>query len=354
MLGIDRRAARYTWTVALLVLLLWLVYLVRKTLFVFVLALLLAHLLEPLVDLLDRVLLKRARTRTPALALAYVLFIGLLVLAGYEIGTRVVAQANTLVVEFPALMEKWQHPAPAAPGGFEALRRQVVEAIWREIAASGQGIVASIPKAGAKFLKLASEAVYIVVIPVVAFFFLKDVRTLREAVLTAMAIDDGRRRTMLTDLMADVHRLLVQYMRALMILCATTLVCYGIGLTVLGVPYTILLAVVAGLLELIPMIGPLTAAVITAIVTLASNGNVLAVLVFIAVYRVFLDYVLAPHVMGRGVAMHPLLVLFGVFAGAEIAGVAGAFLSVPVLALLRILFLRYRPHRSAAGVRPVA
>ena len=58
------------------------------------------------------------------------------------------------------------------------------------------------------------------------------------------------------------------------------------------------------------------------------------------------DYVLSPHLMGRGVELHPLLVLFGVFAGAEVAGVAGTFLSVPALALCRILYLRLRKaHR---------
>ncbi len=342
MLGIEGRAARYTWTVALVALLLWVVYQVRKTLFVFVLALLLAHLLEPLVDLLDRVLLKRTRTRTPALALAYVLFIGLVVLAGYQIGTRVAAQANTLAAQFPALMEKWQHPAVGS-GGLQALRRQVVESIAREIAASGQQILA----AGGKFLTLASDVVYVVVIPILAFFFLKDVRPLREGVLAA--IEDGPRRAMLVNLMADAHLLLVKYMRALMILSAATFVAYSIGLTVIGVPYTILLAGVAGLLEVIPMIGPLTAGVLITLMTLASGGHVLAVLLFMGIYRVFQDYVLAPQVMGQGVAMHPLLVLFGVFAGAEIAGIPGAFLSVPVLALLRILFVRYRALRPGGA-----
>ncbi len=340
MLGIDGRAARYTWTVALVLLLLWVAYLVRKTLFVFVLALLLAHLLEPLVDLLDRVLLKRTRTRTPALALAYVLFIGLLVLAGYHIGTRVAEQANTLAAQFPALMEKWRHPA-AGGGEFQTLRREVVERLAHEIAASGQGILA----AGGKFLTLASDLVYVVVIPILAFFFLKDVRPLREGVLAAIAVDDAPKRLMLVNLMADAHLLLVKYMRALMILSAATFVAYSVGLTLIGVPFTILLAVVAGLLEVIPMIGPLTAAVLITLMTLASGGHVLAVVLFMGVYRVFQDYVLAPQVMGHGVAMHPLLVLFGVFAGAEVAGIPGAFLSVPVLALLRILFLRYRALR---------
>src|ERR1039458_2888345 len=73
MLGIDSRAARSTWTAALVVLALWLVYLVRSTLLIFILAVLFAYLLAPLVNLLDR-LLPTSPTRTPALLLAYVLW----------------------------------------------------------------------------------------------------------------------------------------------------------------------------------------------------------------------------------------------------------------------------------------
>ncbi len=76
-------------------------------------------------------------------------------------------------------------------------------------------------------------------------------------------------------------------------------------------------------------------------------------------YRMFQDYVRSPHLMGRGVQLHPLLVLFGVFAGGELAGVAGPFLSVPALALARILYLRIRraraltpPPESAESVAP--
>jgi predicted PurR-regulated permease PerM len=56
--------------------------------------------------------------------------------------------------------------------------------------------------------------------------------------------------------------------------------------------------------------------------------------------------------MGQGVELHPLLVLFGVFAGAEVAGIAGTFLSVPVLALVRILYLRFRKARVSAQLNP--
>ena len=79
MLGIDSRAARCTWTAALVVLGIWLLYLLRSTLFVFILAVLFAYLLAPLVNLINR-FLPGKWTRTPALALAYVLVVGLVVL----------------------------------------------------------------------------------------------------------------------------------------------------------------------------------------------------------------------------------------------------------------------------------
>ncbi len=95
----------------------------------------------------------------------------------------------------------------------------------------------------------------------------------------------------------------------------------------------------------LPTIGPVVAGLTILLVAVVSGGPVLAVVIFVLCYRVLMDYGASPHLMGRGVELHPLLLLFGVFAGAEAAGVAGAFLSVPVLALVRILYRRIRKAR---------
>src|SRR5450631_723901 len=114
MLGLERSAARYTWTAAVVLLLLWLVYQLRVTLFIFAVALLFAYLLSPLVNLLDRAIPKKG-TRTLALALAYLIFIGAVVLLGIQIGTRVVAQAETLARRMPDMLVQLEQPSPLAP-----------------------------------------------------------------------------------------------------------------------------------------------------------------------------------------------------------------------------------------------
>src|SRR5437879_4493137 len=105
MLGIERTAARYTWTAAMVILLLYLVYMLRSTLFIFALALLFAYLLSPLVNLLDRAIPKKG-TRTLAITLAYLIFIGVVVLVTAQIGTLVIAQAKTLAEGLPDMMAK--------------------------------------------------------------------------------------------------------------------------------------------------------------------------------------------------------------------------------------------------------
>ena len=123
-------------------------------------------------------------------------------------------------------------------------------------------------------------------------------------------VDAGPRRVLLDDVMADIHLLLAHYMRALVVLSAAAFTAYSIFFAIISVPYGVLLAAVGGMLEFIPMIGPLTAAVLIVGVSLLSGSRVLAVLIFLAAYRVFQDYILlsVPDGTGRGTSSAPGLV----------------------------------------------
>jgi len=347
MLGIDTRAARYTWTVAIVVMLLWLVYWMRTTLFVFIVALLFGYLLSPLVNIIDRVLPGKG-TRTLALAIAYLIFIGLLFVAVTEIGSRAVEESRSLAKSLPPKLASLQQPSATLSPAENSLRAQIVQKLQEQFAKSSGDIMSSLPSAGAKILSVASNLVYVVVVPILGFFFLKDGREMRDWVLEM--IGDQRQRALVDSLLADVDLLLARYMRAILLLSLATFTSYSIFFSVMRVPYAILLAAMAAGLEFIPIIGPLAAGVVVIIVTAVSGGPTLGAVIFLLAYRVFQDYVLSPLLMQQGVQLHPLLVLFGVFAGAELAGVPGAFVSVPVLALVRIVYRRIRQQRV---VRPV-
>ena len=344
MLGIERSAARYTWTAAIVLLFLWLLYQLRSTLFIFALALLFAYLLSPLVDLLDRAI-PRKGTRTLALALAYVIFIGAVVIVGVQIGSRVAAQAETLARRLPDMMTKLEQPAPIAPEAVNSLKAQLVSRLRAEWAQRSSDIMRELPAAGLQFLSVASNLIYVVIVPILAFFFLKDGDLIRGHMLEFL--DAGPRRGVVESVMADIHLLLAHYMRALVLLSLSTFTSYAIFFTIMGVPFGVLLAVVAMALEFIPMIGPLTAIAAILLVTLISGAHFWTVVIFVVAWRMFTDYFLSVRLMGQGVQLHPLLVLLGVFGGAEVAGVAGSFLSVPALAMARILYVRTRRSRLA-------
>src|SRR5260370_15074468 len=119
MLGLDPRAARATWTVIVVALLCLVIYSIRQALFSFVIALLFAYLLLPLVDFIDRVL-PLTRSRGPALAIVYTLLVAVLIIVGTEIGSRVTEQAKNLaqkVTEYlkPEQVQKLTMPQPLQP-----------------------------------------------------------------------------------------------------------------------------------------------------------------------------------------------------------------------------------------------
>jgi predicted PurR-regulated permease PerM len=344
MLGFDRRAAQYTWTASAILLLLVMVYRTRTTLFVFIIALLFAYLLSPLVDFLDRVL-PASRTRTPALIFAYLLLIGTLGFAAVGLGSRIADEANSLLTRLPDLVRQAAEAPPAPQSAPQSTVDSLKENIRSQIRLHASDVVAYLPRAGLRVLAFAGNLVWVIIVPILSFFFLKDGHAMWQKLVEA--IDEGPRRALVEDIAQDVNVLLAQYMRALTILSLFTLTFFSFYLSVTRVPYALLLAAIAGMLEFIPMIGPLVAAAAIVVVSLFSGyPHLLWILVFMGVYRLFQDYVLSPRLMSAGMELHPLLVMFGVFAGGEIGGVAGTFLSVPVLALVRILYKRLERAHS--------
>jgi len=350
LLGLDRNAARYTWTAVFIFLLVGLVYLIRETLFIFVVALLFAYLLWPLVRLLDRWL--PGRSKVPALALVYLTLVALLIAVGIAVGSRVVLQANSLAFRLPELLARFQPPAtPALSLPTEPLKVTIVSTVQNQLAIHSRDILAMLSNAALGVISRAGNIIFAVLVPILSFFFLKDGRDMRSAVLGFVA--EGSSRDTAERIAADLHVLLAQYMRALVLLGAVASLTYGIFFSLLGIPYGILLAAVAFPLEFIPMVGPLVEnGIVLLVVGLSGSHHLLAVFLFLVAFRFFQDYVVSPQLLSAGMKLNPLLVIFGVLAGGSIAGVAGCFLSVPMLATLRIIYRQLLSKAPPTVVAP--
>ncbi len=352
MLGLDAKAARYIWTAVFVLGVLWLLYLIRDTVFIFVVALLFAYLLWPLVNLLERRL--PGRSKVPALTVVYLALVGILIVLGIVVGSHVVQEANALAAKVPEILSKIR--APSKSPTLSGISRQsvVVSTIEHQLANHSQEIVAMLPKAALGVIARAGSLIFVVLVPILSFFFLKDGREMRDSILGFVA--EGPKRKTAEKIAADLHVLLALYMRALVILGAVAAVCYGVCFSLMGVPYAALLATMAFFLEFIPMVGPFVGGVIVLLVAgVAGSNHLLAIFVFLVVFRTFQDYVVSPHLMSAEMKLHPLLVIFGILAGASVAGIPGSFLSVPVLATLRIVYRQWqtRTHPPlSSGQRP--
>jgi predicted PurR-regulated permease PerM len=338
LLGIDSRAARYTWTAALVLLAVCIVYLIREALFIFIIALLFAYLLYPIMDWMERRM--TARTRTPALAMTFLLVLGLITALAIPVGSVVATQAATLASQAPGFLEKLRKNPPAAAAsetGVKSLESQAVSMLELQLQQHYGDIASVVPKISLKVLSASQNLIFVVIIPILSFLILRDGRAIRDGFLDML---DSAREDV-GETLADIHELLLLYMRALLFLCCATLISFSIVFSIMGVPYPLLLASIAFPLEFIPLVGPLAAAIIIIVVSIVSGyAHIWWVVIFLGVYRIFQDYVLSPMLMSQGVEVHPLLVIFGVIAGGDLAGIPGIFLSIPVIALMRLVYHR--------------
>jgi predicted PurR-regulated permease PerM len=265
--------------------------------------------------------------------------VGSLVAVGAAIAGKIAEEATTLASRLPQYMAK-QDPLAALPfpSWLEPLREKIIVAARDQLKNLDEAALPLLRGALTQVLSQAGNALTAILIPILAFFFLKDAHELR-AMIVQLAHSEPQKR-FLNRVLDGLDQLLAKYIRALIGLAVSTLLLYTLYFQLTSVPYAILLGGLSAILEFIPVVGPLVASATILIVAGASGYEHLTwIIIFLIVFRLFQDYVLSPYLMGQGVELHPLLVLFGVLAGEKIAGIPGMFFSVPVIAALRILFL---------------
>ena len=338
MLGIHTESVRKAWSYALVLGLLWGLFTIRATILSFALALMFAYLLYPAVEMIQqRLKLKKTwiAVALPFLAIMVILVTGFFLLRSPVLHEAYALRQQICSAEFKQRMVDWQ------PLGLP-MGRKIAEGHYLNQLQSQ--IMRLMPQLGKSASRAGRDIANIFIIPILAFFMLKDGRRICDCLIDLCFRPTDRlaplaNRRMVVGILNDAHTLILQYMRSLVLLCFAVLVVFSVVLKGMGVQYALLLALFAFTLEFIPLVGPLVAGVVILLVSEFNQYPHLGwILAFLLAYRIFQDYVLSPHLMERAIKLHPLLVIFGVFAGGEIGGIGGIFLSVPLLAVARVVF----------------
>ena len=353
---IDSRTSRVLFTAFLFAVGFGFLYAARRTLILFLFAILFAYLINPAVVRLEKVLHSRAW----AITVIYLLLLLGLGLFGFLVGPRIARQSTRMGSQLPGLMDK------ASTGQLSGQIGQIAEQIgtqrgWsqgtqKQIQAfllSRRDYLSRLAQAiGVRVAQAVQQLWVLFLVPILAIFFLRDGANVHE-VLVAL-VQSRSQREFLQDVLQDLNQMLAQFIRAQLTLAALSLVAYAAVLGALRVPYALMLGTLGGAMEFVPVAGPLLAGTAMMVVAvLAGYEHWALLLLFLVVWRMVQDYVISPRIMGESVELHPLAALFGILAGGEIAGVLGVYLSIPVMASLRIVWRRWRIYAEKRKFGPL-
>jgi predicted PurR-regulated permease PerM len=339
--------------------LLWITYKLTTVLLLLVLSIFFAYLVAPLVDLVEKPVRIAGRDRKMPRGLAIgVVYLFLFAVVG--------AGIYFLVPQFAAQFPEFKQQATAYYKTITTTSDRINQYFMQHrmpegvVKAVNNTILGLIEKSGeiasAAFEKMLGMIIFLpwlVLIPILAFFLLKDADSFRRSALAMLP--RGRLRWRGDELFQDINSTLAAYIRAQLTACVLIGAICSIGFALIGLPSPLVLGLIAGMLEFVPLVGPLMVAVLVALLALLHSGVGMAfvVLLFLGVLRVVQDYVIYPRIIGQGIHLHPLAVILAILAGAEIAGVAGIFLAIPAIAILTVSYRHWLEHRGSETIAEV-
>lgn len=352
----TRVVLRIIFVVLAVLALLWVIAKITGIILLLVLSIFFAYLVSPLVEFLrrPRTIGKReiAIPKAAAIALSYLLILAAIVFA-------VLVVLPSLSNQFPEFVDQaksyWSSLAIKTQQLMEYSRlRRLPGPVVNEV---NKAVPLIVEKIGSTVTEFATAAVgyvvyipWLVLIPILGFFLLKDAESFRRSAL--LMLPRGRWRWRGDEFFQDINSTLAAYIRAQLTACLFIGVVCALGFTLLGLPGSLVMGVLAGFFEFVPLVGPVSIAIMASLLAMFHAGpfNAFLVLLFLGILRIVQDYAIYPRLIGHGIHLHPLAVIFAILAGEKLAGVAGIFLAIPVVAILTVSYKHWMEHRGSEGI----
>lgn len=334
----------------------FMIYSLSGLILLIVLAIFFAYLVSPLIEIIQRPFAQRNAIRwmprSLAIGIIYLfIFASFWAAAAYlfplvseqitEFAKQAPTYAETIRTRFDEMNRRYQRL-----GIPPAIRQELQDGLTRTVSSLGEYATAEI---GNILLSSVGFLPWLILIPILGFFVLRDAEIFRLAAVRAFP--RGRMRGRVELFFQDINKTLRAYVRAQLISCFLIGTICTVGFSLIGVNYALLLGLLAALAEFIPLVGPLTVAVLAVfIAALESSGEAVAAVVFLGVLRILQDYVFYPRIIGEGIHLHPLAIILAILGGGELAGATGIFLAIPVVAISTVTYRHLLEHRGSRGI----
>jgi predicted PurR-regulated permease PerM len=331
---------------AALVILLWVA---RGVLPPFIVALILAYILSPLVDELSaRTGVRRAWVALAVFVVVLAVVVGLVWLVGARLNTelRAIAREGPSIIESAVDHLTGGQSFDLLGQSFTSreLGRRLDVALRDELGTPNQAIQA---------VRIGFELTLAVVLVFLSLaYMLIDGHNFWVYVLRFVPIEH---RTHVDNVSAEIHRVLGRYLRGQLVLIVLM---SGVTFVILEwafkLPYALWIGIITGILEVIPLIGPIAAGAIACTVGFSQGGPTEAGALAIAyvILRQVEDQLVMPIIVGRAVHVHPLVTIFAVLTGEKIAGVLGMILAVPIAAAIKVVLDHAYPKPAVPQIVP--
>ena len=296
------------------------------------------YLLNPLVSALER----RGVPRVAGAGIVYVLFLCIVALVISLLVPVVARQVTQVVNHFPDYLadaQAWVRQVAARFGqepDFRLDAEQVRQ--WLSAGENRQVVTRYLTGLRSVTTSVISGLIIFLLGPIMAFYLLVDLPRLHRGM---MALIPPGRREEIRGLMDQIGQAVGGFFRGQLLVALFVGVASSIGLLIIGLPFWLLVGMVAGVFNLVPLVGPFIGGGLAVVIALVSGQPLKALwaaLVLLAVQQID-NHLISPNVMSRTVQLHPVVVMLALLVGASFAGLFGMLVIVPLVAVAKIMFL---------------
>lgn len=330
---LNKKYIRLSILVGIVIISAYLLWLVRNGLYPFILALLLAYLLNPAVCFFE----KKGISRLWAIIIVYMIVFCIIIVSGATLFPLLVHELDSFNHEIPSMAAKLDELLHAIQNQYQnavlpySIRTAVDEAVL-SVEETVQVFVEDIVQG---IVNIVTHSIGLAITPVLAFYLLHDWYSIKKELL--LLVPNSWRGELIL-VFRDINKVLNGIVRGQLTIAVIVGILVSTGLYIFQLKYALLIGILAGILDVIPYFGAIIgAAPAITIALLHSPWIALKVaLLFLAVHQIE-GTIIQPKILGESVGLHPLSVIFFVFIGGELGGLIGMLLGVPIAAICKVI-----------------